>query len=1073
MSNNVIYSANTDNGDLLAKFSNNLQHIEGIEGLQEITVGYNANNRAKRCVANFRQYESDNAKQVYILQTIQNKLTIDNLRIVSVGTHEWTTLNEYEIGPKNLIDETKIYIDETYGLSGESTTYGLFSEGNNSLSCFYDNMSNFSLSHYGYSGDVTFYIERLNPNIDFNISTTYINDYTISEVDGTNISALTVNYSDIVDNQNGSFTISDNIDSKELVIYINREVPTYTSLLFLQPKNKYRGFTEIEFDAAPTLMEDTDDVYDLTCELFSSHYSDEISYKLENNKCSKLYMELKNRYHTPPSDDVYYRLEILSSDTVISGQKYNLKVKKNSSVNVSEFTSAVILSEYVDLEQMQSDVKTVLRGINNLTEADQSDYANYTDVNFPKYNAILKIIKNVAKPYDFRGYDTKTYLTIKDGDIPFLNQKYHSYGELNGQNLENIDSVFYKNVYRHEGVSLVSEEIPIDKISGYCESNKFLTNTWVAMNNAKVSSDLEDYVSTNNFNLELKDNGYGEITNRLTLSEEDETAVFAVKPREIDGKFKLDINDVEDYYIREKNTLSDTELLLILFNPYKKFVNNIDEITEDIFDQNFRTILLSPYRYASNGGILYFGIKPFCEWFFNDGYLYISNSREYFVIDIRKAFDIIGTFDVDDLETGESNITIWWHRTSGEDRKTHKETIDKGQIYTFYETVDSSFVKHTVYPCIEYSYPDSETVIKTMVTGETISSGNTLFTNEEDVQKGVDYYYSADNLIDADKDGQISIPELSNVKYLARFRSGDTYYPNGRENQRYITGLLSGMTSLSDLQYFTGLEEIWDNTFCGLCPSLETIYLPKSLKTIGENAFSGCTSLNNIIIPSDNKLSYIDDTAFSGCPGLYGLKYTSDGDEVFHYFKDNSTTIEINEGVSKICGSAFNNNDTDNRVVIIPESVKEIGDYAFYGCMNYNLGTNWRNKVEKIGQKSFTGLYSMTGNVTFESIIETGREAFSECTGLTSVVFGENLEKIGVMMLDKTNGMIQSVEFKGQEVPDVYDSEDKYKETFTLSEIFGDDVVTENFRVYVKNKANCVEKWGLDTADASHIEQIS
>ena len=95
-------------------------------------------------------------------------------------------------------------------------------------------------------------------------------------------------------------------------------------------------------------MEDTDDVYDLTCELFSSHYSDEISYKLENNKCSKLYMELKNRYHTPPSDDVYYRLEILSSDTVISGQKYNLKVKKNSSVNVSEFTSAVILSEYVD-----------------------------------------------------------------------------------------------------------------------------------------------------------------------------------------------------------------------------------------------------------------------------------------------------------------------------------------------------------------------------------------------------------------------------------------------------------------------------------------------------------------------------------------------------------------------------------------------------------------------------------------------------------------------------------------------------------------------------------------------------
>ena len=56
--------------------------------------------------------------------------------------------------------------------------------------------------------------------------------------------------------------------------------------------------------------------------------------------------------------------------------------------------------------------------------------------------------------------------------------------------------------------------------------------------------------------------------------------------------------------------------------------------------------------------------------------------------------------------------------------------------------------------------------------------------------------------------------------------------------------------------------------------------------------------------------------------------------------------------------------------VTIPEGVKEIGDYAFYGC---------------------TGLT----NVTIpEGVTEIGEGAFSDCTGLTSVTIPKSVTTI-------------------------------------------------------------------------------
>lgn len=60
------------------------------------------------------------------------------------------------------------------------------------------------------------------------------------------------------------------------------------------------------------------------------------------------------------------------------------------------------------------------------------------------------------------------------------------------------------------------------------------------------------------------------------------------------------------------------------------------------------------------------------------------------------------------------------------------------------------------------------------------------------------------------------------------------------------------------------------NTFSG-CSSLEEIILPSSLTQIKKNAFLGCSSLTQITIPYSVNL--IKSDAFSGCSSLANVSF--------------------------------------------------------------------------------------------------------------------------------------------------------------------------------------------------------
>jgi len=84
----------------------------------------------------------------------------------------------------------------------------------------------------------------------------------------------------------------------------------------------------------------------------------------------------------------------------------------------------------------------------------------------------------------------------------------------------------------------------------------------------------------------------------------------------------------------------------------------------------------------------------------------------------------------------------------------------------------------------------------------------------------------------------------------------------------------------------------------------------------------------------------------------------------------------------------------DIAIVLIPDSVTEIGWGAFQGCeglTNVIIG----NSVTEIGKDAFSCCTGLTSIVIPDSVTKIGSYAFGGCTGLTSIVIPDSVTEIG------------------------------------------------------------------------------
>ncbi len=181
------------------------------------------------------------------------------------------------------------------------------------------------------------------------------------------------------------------------------------------------------------------------------------------------------------------------------------------------------------------------------------------------------------------------------------------------------------------------------------------------------------------------------------------------------------------------------------------------------------------------------------------------------------------------------------------------------------------------------------------------------------------------------------------------------------------------------------------------CPGLRSVTLGNGVTSIGEDAFSSCPWLRSITVDENNKnYKSIDGNLYSK-DGTTLIRYaqgktateftipdsvTSIGEDAFSSCSS-LTSVTIPDSVTSIGYAAFSNCSSLTEITI-PNSVTEIGDNAFSGCSSLTSVTI-PDSVTSIGEKAFFGCSSLTSVTIPDSVTSIGNDAFEGCNNLTSV----------------------------------------------------------------------------------------
>ena len=280
-------------------------------------------------------------------------------------------------------------------------------------------------------------------------------------------------------------------------------------------------------------------------------------------------------------------------------------------------------------------------------------------------------------------------------------------------------------------------------------------------------------------------------------------------------------------------------------------------------------------------------------------------------------------------------------------------------------------------------------------------------------------FYNCYRLVEVINKSSLNITAGSSVAYYAievhygesKIDNLDGYLFYTYDGVNYLLGYTGTDTELILPDRYNGGEyEIYRYAFY-YCKRLTSVTIGEGVTSIGDDAFSGCVKLVEVI--NKSSLNITAGSRDYGYVGYYAIEvhngeskidnldgylfYTYDGvNYLFGYTgtdtglilpdRYNGEDYRINQYAFTYCDSLTS--------VTIPDSMTSIGNYAFHNCYRLTSVTIG-NSVTSIGEYAFYSCSSLTSVTIPDGVTGIGDYAFAYCSSLTSVTIPDSMTSIG------------------------------------------------------------------------------
>lgn len=237
---------------------------------------------------------------------------------------------------------------------------------------------------------------------------------------------------------------------------------------------------------------------------------------------------------------------------------------------------------------------------------------------------------------------------------------------------------------------------------------------------------------------------------------------------------------------------------------------------------------------------------------------------------------------------------------------------------------------------------------------------------------------------------------------ITRNPDGVVTFANG--TNQYFIGY-DGYEDIIDLSKYTAVTAIYDYAFYG--SDAKGVIIPSCVTKIGTAAFKNCSELNNVGFSANSSLKTIEEQAFSGCDMLIEMTIPASVTDIEDYAFYGCNRLVLVRNLSSVNVDIPDNADVELKTDlsefsgVVSTTADGITTYTI-GEKVYLLAYNESAQNLNLTDSGVTDIYpgAFDGNSTLKNItlpinLKTiGEGAFRYCTELTSINIPASVEKI-------------------------------------------------------------------------------